>query len=242
MKNHIDIFIKVWMSFVLVFCFTFYSCGSGGGSDSGDGGGSGAILEGNVVSGSNLTVSIDELTVTTDSEGNFHIEDIPTGDKVVRFSNANMAAQTLEEVINAEYNLKGIEMNETFVLRDIEISQNQVVTEHTGTWTGTAGSTDSDSQGQIAFTMEIEANGNEITGTGMLVGSPDNSIWNVEGTETGIHIDGEFELVSSDSQCATGGTFTGTFSGNTIDADFSEVDPPEGCGDPEQGVFNLEKE
>lgn len=83
-----------------------------------------------------------------------------------------------------------------------------------------------------------------ISRTG-IVGSPDNSTWNMVGTETGSNIDGKLTLVSSESECATGGTFEGTFTGNTISATFVEVHTPEGivlCGEEETGTFFLEKE
>jgi hypothetical protein len=215
-------------------------------STGGGGGGvvdSGATLEGNVISTVDIKVSIGEQTVTTDEQGNFKIENIPVGDNVVRFESVPTGELTIQadEDINAEYRLI-VKEPETIILRDIEINGEEVVTEHTGTWTGTAGSNDPGSDGQLAFTMYILANGNLISGTGVLLGGTDNSVWEVEGTETGVEITGEFHLISSNSSCATGGTFDGTFSGVTIYADFIEVDPPDGCGDPESGSFTLEKE
>lgn len=240
-----------WINWRMSKTFTFMvvwllvcSCGGDGGDSSSNSVGTGSTLHGNIKSVAvpsiqiaevgGLTISIGDLVATTDEEGNFMIENIPTGDQTVQFEGKG---------ISAFYDLIDIEEKQSFVLRDVEIDGDQVLTEHTGTWTGTAGSTDpGGSDGQIAFTMEIEANGNEIKGTGMLVGSPDNSIWSVEGTETGIKIKGRFELESSASECATGATFEGIFDGNTIDGSFTEMDPPDGCGDPESGTFTLEKE
>jgi hypothetical protein len=256
MKYHTIIFKKTIRLIVMALCLIICSCSSDGGSQTGDAVDSGATLQGNVLSVSNalfqitaandLTVSIGGLAVNPDEQGYFQIENIPTGDQVVRFESipaANLVSQA-ETGIDAEYLVLDIEESETIILPDVEIEGNKVSTAHTGTWTGTAGSDDPDSQGQIAFTMYIEANGNEISGTGVL-GSPDNSIWNMIGTETGRNIDGKLKLVNSNSECATGGTFEGTFSGNTISATFVEVHTPEGielCGEEETGTFFLEKE
>jgi hypothetical protein len=138
--------------------------------------------------------------------------------------------------------LKDIEAAETFILRNVQINNNQVTTEHTGTWIGTIGSSDPSSQGQIACIMNIVANGNSITGTAS-IGSPDNSTWNMSGTENGVSVDdGVFTLVSSESNCATGGDFSGIFSGNEFSGSFVEVNPPAGCGPPESGTFTFTKQ
>jgi hypothetical protein len=253
MGKHLFCCKKVTVLLVLALSIAICSCGSDGSDTTADKSEQGAVLKGNVASVTTasmevedvggLAVSIGELTTTTDQQGNFQIDNIPTGDHVVIFENvpaANLTAQA-EADVSAEYSLV-VKEPETITLRDIEINGDEVVTEHTGTWSGTAGSDDPSSDGQLAFTMYIVANGNSITGTGRLLGGSDNSVWDVTGIETGTEISGEFNLVSSDSECATGGTFEGTFSGNTISATFVEVNPPAGCGDPEQGSFYLEKE
>lgn len=256
MKYQTILFKKNIRLVVMALCLIICSCGSDGDSQTVNAVDSGATLQGNVLSVSNalfqimaandLTISIGELAANPDEQGYFQIENIPTGDQIVRFVStptANLVSQE-ETGIDAEYLVLDIEESETIILPDVEIEGSKVSTAHTGIWTGTAGSDDPDSQGQIAFTMYIEANGNEISGTGV-VGSPDNSIWNMIGTETGRNIDGKLKLVSSDSECATGGTFDGSFSGNTISATFVETHTPEGivlCGENETGTFFLEKE
>ena len=64
----------------------------------------------------------------------------------------------------------------------------------------------------------------------------------LSGTETGKTVDGEMTLVSSNSTCAAGATFTGTFVADTLNGTFVEVKPPAGCGSPESGTFRVVKE
>jgi hypothetical protein len=137
--------------------------------------------------------------------------------------------------------MNGITQGSQFVLNGIEVNNGTVKTEHTGTWVGTAGSTEPGSQGQIAFTLIIQANGNALTGTGS-VAPPDNSVWTMTGKETGKKVDGEMTLVSSNSECATGATFTGDFVADTLKGTFIEVNPPAGCGTPESGEFRVVKQ
>lgn len=241
---------------LLVICIIFLSC-SGGGSDGSnilpsDTGDTGATLQGNVVSVSaasfqrtavaDVEVSIGDVTVLTNEHGEFYIEGIPPGDQSIWFNDI------------AEYLAENIQESETITLRNIQINGGDVTTEHTGTWIGTAGSTESGSQGQIAFTMIIENNGNSISGTGIL-GSPDNPIseWAIKGTENGTTASGFFTLDREKPHdvCATDGTFDGTFSGNTLSGTFDEVFspshplPPE-CTqnneNPEHGTFAVEKQ
>ncbi len=89
--------------------------------------------------------------------------------------------------------------------------------------------------------MILEQNGNSLTGTAS-VGSPDDSAWHISGTETGHSVDGSLMLVSSNSPCATGVTFEGTFVADTLSGTFIEVDPPAGCGTPEPGIFRVVKQ
>jgi len=256
METHARIEKRVNVFVCVALCLIFLSCGGGGDSNTvaPNADATGATLQGNVISISDtssqmaavsengrsiagIKVSLGEMTVLTDEQGAFHIEDIPIGDQVIRFNDI------------ADYFAKAIEKLETLTLRNLQINGDEVATEHTGIWMGTGGSTDSNSQGPIDLTMIIEKNGNSITGT-MLGGEPDNSVWEINGTENGTTINGTFTLISSGSECATGGTFDGDFSGNTLsgtfDEVFSESDPlPDECTEnyeyPEHGTFTVTK-
>jgi hypothetical protein len=257
MKTHPRYLEMVNIFLSAAFFLVILSCGGGDSNTSlSDSDATGATLQGNVISFSNaslqvaaaaengdsiagIEVSIGELTVLTDEQGEFYVEDVPIGDQVIRFNDM------------ADYFAKDIKKSETLTLRNMQIDGEEIVTEHTGTWTGTGGSTDPSSQGAIELTMIIEKNGNSITGT-ITGGEPDYSLWEIEGTENGSTIEnGVVTLVSSISDCATGGTFEGTFSGNTLsgtfDEVFSESDPlPPECiennENPEHGTFSLEKQ
>jgi len=181
---------------------------------------------------SNVTVTIGEKTTTTAADGSFIQTNIPLGDQAVNFSGSE---------VTGSYVLNGITENSAYALNGIQITGGQITTEHTGTWIGTAGSTDPGSQGQIAFTLLISANGNTLTGSGS-VGEPDNSVWSLTGTETGFTVDGVMSLVSSNSSCATGGSFSGIFSADTLSGTFVEINPPSGCGSPESGTFRVVKQ
>ncbi|MBT8398073.1 MAG: hypothetical protein HKO65_15785 [Gemmatimonadetes bacterium] len=143
--------------------------------------------------------------------------------------------------VTGPYTLTGIDLGTIITLDEVQVSPGQVKTKHTGTWVGTAGSTEPGSQGQIAFTMVIEENGNAITGIGQLA-PPDSSTWEIEGKETGTSVDGTLKLLFSYSQCATGGEFVGTFVADTLSGNFIEVNPPAGCGTPESGTFRVVKQ
>ena len=236
-------------SAVVVLCslLILYGCG-----DDGTGPGeeqTGAMLQGTVTVfdapasavglarlGSVVTpgvlVSIGTKETETDASGDFALYDIPLGSQIVRLSKDGAVGT---------YTLVGIVSGATFTLDQIQYSGGQVSTAHTGTWVGTGGSTDPGSQGQIALTMILEANGNSLTGTAS-IGSPDNSVWSISGKETGTSVDGAMTVVSTDSPCASGGTFVGTFSADTLNATFVEVDPPAGCGPPENGIFRVVKQ
>jgi hypothetical protein len=180
----------------------------------------------------NVKVSIGAKSTQTDGTGSFSLNHIPVGENTVTFSGSG---------VTGPYTLTGVQEGTTITLEEIKVNPGQVKTKHTGTWVGTAGSSDPGSQGQITFTMIIEANGNAITGTGQLA-PPDSSTWKIEGKETGTTVDGTLELLFSYSDCATGGEFTGTFAGDTLSGTFVEVNPPAQCGDPESGTFRVVKQ
>jgi len=179
-----------------------------------------------------VLVSIGTKETETDANGDFALFDIPLDSQIVAFSKDGAVGR---------YTMIGIVTGATFTLDQIQFSGGQVSTAHTGTWVGTGGSTDPGSQGQIALTMILEANGNSLTGTAS-IGSPDNSVWSISGKETGTSVDGEMTVVSTDSSCASGGTFVGTFSADTLTGTFIEVNPPAGCGTPESGIFRVVKQ
>ncbi len=157
---------------------------------------------------------------------------MPLGDPTVAFSGSG---------INGSYNWTGVEENTVLQMNGVQVNSGQVTTEHTGTWVGTAGSTAQGSQGEIAFTLIIAANGNALSGTAS-VAAPDNSIWTMTGTETGTSVEGDMLFVSSNSPCAVGAEFTGTFYADTLKGDFTEVNPPSECGAAESGVFTVVKQ
>ena len=179
-----------------------------------------------------VTVAIGSKSRVTDALGSFSFTDIPLGDRPVTLS---------KDGAMGTYLLADIESGEAFLLDEIQYSGGQVATKHTGTWVGTGGSSDPGSAGQIALTMVLEANGNSLTGTAS-VEPPDNTVWSIIGTETGSAVSGTMSVTSSDSECAAGVEFEGTFSGSTLSGTFVEVNPPAGCGTPESGTFEVEKQ
>jgi hypothetical protein len=181
---------------------------------------------------SGVTVTVGDKSDVTDADGNFSVTDIPLEDPTAVFSGSGTSGS---------YIVTGLEPNTTIQLNGVEVINGNVSTEHTGTWVGTAGSDDPGSAGQIAFTLIISANGNALTGTGSVV-PPDASVWTMSGFETGTMVNGTMTLVSSNSSCATGGNFTGTFSADTLSGTFIEVNPPAGCGSPESGRFRVVKQ
>jgi len=249
--------MRSWAGFVVISILVCSGCGDGGtGSEEEQ---TGATLQGQIIllgaaasqdeesklagsadptlylafaPTSGVDVAIGKKSTKTDGNGSFILRNIPLGDQTVIFSGSG---------VTGSYALNGIVEGATFDLNSVQVNSGQVKTEHTGSWVGTAGSTESGSQGQIAFTLIIEANGNSLSGSGS-VEAPDNSVWSMSGTETGKKVDGAMTLVSSNSSCATGATFTGTFSADTLSGTFTEVNPPTGCGSPESGVFSVVKQ
>lgn len=176
-----------------------------------------------------VTVVCGERSTQTDAGGAFMLTNLPVGDHVVTFSRDGAAGL---------YSLDGITHGETFVLNDIQYSNGQVSTAHTGRWVGTGGSSGPSSAGQIGLTLIIRENGNAISGSATVEG-PDGSRWSMSGTENGTSVEGVFALVSSNSSCAAGASFDGTFAGDTLSGTFVEVNPPAGCGSPESGTFRV---
>ena len=179
-----------------------------------------------------VVVSIGSRSTETDANGSFTLRDFAVGTQNVLFS---------RDGGSGTYVLSEIERGDSFLLDQVEVSGGQVSTQHTGTWIGTGGSTDPGSQGQVALTMIISQNGNALTGTAS-IGEPDNSSWNISGTETGHSVDGILTVTSTNSQCAAAGDFEGTFVADTLSGTFIEVDPPAGCGTPEPGIFRVVKQ
>lgn len=179
-----------------------------------------------------VTVAIGSKSTQTDASGDFILRDFGIGTQNVVFS---------RDQSSGTYVLAEIDRGDSFLLDLIQYSGGQISTQHTGTWVGTGGSTDPGSQGQIALTMIIAQNGNSIAGTAS-IGEPDNTSWNITGTETGHSVDGAMTVTSTNSECASGGTFTGTFVADTLSGTFIEVNPPAGCGPPEPGIFRVVKQ
>ena len=178
-----------------------------------------------------VTVTIGSKSTETDGNGDYLLRDFPIGTQNVQFSRDGGTGILV---------LSEIERGDAFAF-EVEVNGGQVSTQHTGTWVGTGGSTDPGSQGQVALTMIIAQNGNALTGTAS-IGDPDNTSWNISGTETGHSADGHLTVTSTNSQCAAGVDFEGTFVADTLSGTFIEVDPPAGCGTPEPGSFRVVKQ
>jgi len=235
---------------LLVFCslLALYGCGDDAtGSDDGQ---TGTTFQGTVTvfdaPGSTVgpaqvgsvvvpgvNVSIGGKDTVTDANGDFVIRDFP-------ISGSMIASFALGSAVG-NYTVIGFVNGATVTLDQVQYSNGQVSTAHTGTWVGTGGSTDPGSQGQIALTMILEANGNALTGTASIASS-DTTQWSINGYETGTTVDGSMSVESTNSPCASGGTFTGTFTADTLSGSFIEVNPPAGCGPPESGIFRVVKQ
>lgn len=179
-----------------------------------------------------VLVSIGSKSTETDANGGFTLRDFGVGTQNVLFS---------RDGGSGTYVLSEIERGDIFLLDQIQYSGGQITTQHTGTWVGTGGSTEPGSQGQVALTMIISQNGNALTGTAS-IGEPDNTSWNISGTETGHAVDGVLTVTSTNSQCAAAADIEGTFVADTLSGTFIEVDPPAGCGTPEPGIFRVVKQ
>jgi len=233
---------------VLCSLLALYGCGDDATGSNGDE--SGATFQGTVtvfdvpasaagsarlasVAVPGVNVSIGGKDTVTDANGDFIIRNFAISSSLI--------ASFAKDTAIGNFTVVGFVNGATFTMDQVQYSNGQVSTAHTGTWVGTGGSTDPGSQGQIALTMILEANGNALTGTAS-IGSPDNSVWSISGYETGTTVDGSMAVVSTDSPCASGGTFTGTFTADTLSGSFIEVNPPAGCGAPESGIFRVVKQ
>jgi hypothetical protein len=181
-----------------------------------------------------VTVTIGSQSTQTDVDGDFTLRDFGIGTQNVRFSRDGGFGT---------YVLTDIERGDTFLMDQVEINGGQVSTQHTGTWVGTGGSTDPSSQGQVALTMIIAQNGNSVTGTAS-IGAPDNTSWNITGTETGHTLSNtHLTVTSTSSECAAGAELLdATFVGDTLSGTFIEEDVPQDCGLPESGFFRVVKQ
>jgi len=185
-----------------------------------------------------VNVSIGSKSTQTDAAGNFTLRDFQVGSQNVDFSRDGGGG--------------------TLVLADVEpgdeydflfsIEGGNVSTQHTGTWVGPGGSTDSTSMGLVEITMIIAQNGNTLTGTASIA-EHDTTSWHIAGTENGHNATGTLEVVTSTSICASDGWFQGTFQADTLDATFVEVRPSDWtaeqiaeCGPEESGVFTVIKQ
>lgn len=196
----------------------------------------GATIQGTVVqfdasAVSGVKVKVGEKSTKTDGSGNFSVRNVPLGDPVMDLS---------KDGSSGSYRVVDVSQGESFVFRGIQVSGGQVKTEHTGTWVGKGGSTDPSSQGLVPFTMVIQANKNVLEGTAFIP-PPDSTTWSFEGSENGINAKGNFKVLSTLSECATGGTFEAVFTADTLEGSFAEINPPDTCGPPEEGVFRVVK-
>lgn len=182
-----------------------------------------------------VTVAIGSKSTQTDANGNFSLRNFLIGNQNVDFSrDGGGGTMVLTDVEpGAEYEFL------------FSINGGQVSTQHTGTWVGTGGSTDPGSQGPVALTMIIAQNGNSVTGTAS-IGAPDNTSWNITGTENGRTLHNTHLTVTStntNNLCAAGAELLdATFVGDTLSGRFREEDVPEDCGSPEEGEFRVVKQ
>ena len=183
-----------------------------------------------------VNVSIGSKSTQTDAAGNFTLRDFQVGNQNVDFSRDGGGGTLVLTAVEP-----GDEYDFLF-----SINGGNVSTQHTGTWVGQGGS---DESAAVTITMIIAQNGNALSGTASIP-PPDNTSWNISGTETGFSVDdGTFTVTTTNSFCASDGEFTGTFTADTLVATFVEVRGPdwtaeqaEECGDPESGGFRLIKQ
>jgi len=183
-----------------------------------------------------VRVSIGSKSTETDANGDFTIRDFQIGTQNVDFSLDQDDARLVLTQVDP-----GDEYDFLF-----SINGGNVSTQHTGTWVGQGGS---DESAAVTITMIIAQNGNALSGTASIP-LPDNTSWNISGTETGFSVDdGTFTVTTTNSFCASDGEFEGTFTADTLVATFDEVRGPdwtaeqeEECGPVESGGFTLIKQ
>ena len=228
---------------VLTSCLVWSACGDDVAGPEGTGAtlhGTVTTFEAQVIPGGfalagigGVAVAIGSNSTETDANGDFTLRDMPLGNQNVIFS---------RDGTSGVYVLNGIDRGESFTIDQIQLIGGEITSAHTGTWVGTGGSTDPSSDGQIALTMILEKNGNSLTGTAGVVGVRDTTLWSISGSETGHSVDGSLTVVSTNSECGSDGAFQGTFVADTLSGTFVEVNPPAGCGSPENGTFRVVKQ
>lgn len=182
-----------------------------------------------------VRVEIGSKSTVTDANGDFTLRDFLVGTQNVDFfRDGGGGTLVLTEVE------PGDEYDFLF-----SINGGAVSTQHTGTWVGQGGSSESS---PVTITMIIAQNGNAISGTASIP-PPDNTSWNIAGTENGHAVEGTFTVTTTNSFCASDGEFEGTFTADTLVATFDEVRGPdwtaeqeEECGPVESGGFTLIKQ
>ena len=183
-----------------------------------------------------VRVSIGSKSTETDANGDFTIRDFAVGTQSVDFLRDGGGGTLVLTQVDP-----GDEYDFLF-----SINGGNVSTQHTGTWVGQGGS---DESAAVTITMIIAQNGNALSGTASIP-LPDNTSWNISGTETGFSVDdGTFTVTTTNSFCASDGEFEGTFTADTLVATFDEVRGPdwtaeqeEECGPVESGGFTLIKQ
>jgi hypothetical protein len=182
-----------------------------------------------------VRVAIGSKSTETDADGNFSIRNFGVGNQNVDFFLDANSARLL---------LTNVEAGDSYDFL-FSINGGNVSTQHTGTWVGPGGS---DEAPDVEITMIISQNGNAISGTASIP-PPDNTSWNISGTENGHSVGGTFTVTTTNSFCASDGTFTGAFTADTLNATFVEVRPDDWtseqeaeCGPVETGSFDLVKQ
>jgi hypothetical protein len=182
-----------------------------------------------------VQVSIGSKSTETDADGNFTLRNFQIGNQNVDFLLGQDAARLV---------LTDVEPGDEYEFQ-FSINGGTVSTQHTGTWVGQGGS---DEGPDVTITMIIAQNGNQLGGTASIP-PPDNTSWNISGTETGHSVTGIFTVTTTNSFCASDGEFQGTFTADTLNATFVEVRPDDWtseqeaeCGPVETGAFSLEKQ
>ena len=177
-----------------------------------------------------VEVLVGDQSTTTDADGNFTLNDIPTGDQTVTFTQGSSSAT---------YSLEDVVAGGTYTLNDIEVDGDGVSTEHTGVWSGPIDLGD----GEYTMTMTIAANGNALTGELVVEGVDEAG--HFDGTENGSSLVNTTYSVTSLDGCVLGGPITGTFSGDTLEGNAPITSDTCGLGpgdeNPDSHHFTLTK-